>query len=424
MQLQDLKRYRPTALNKQKLIYYRQQIENGLEEYALVGLRADLLFDLDQLNYEYNRLSEVNKNDIANAEAYRYTKKKANTFLISAIQKALTINEEFNTPIFSEPLLDVAKNPNIIQLKLKDNSIIPTILMDEFAGNIEEWMTAIALTRIKIQEAHEEETGRSYRPMPPDIASYIFGEKYYGSARQGKKIITNRKAKGRSKQKGTDLSDQYAMKYWRTMQWRIEELESPAPWWYILEYGYSSFENDRGGYPNPTFPPTRFIEDAQSRIKNSFSQRRNFITSKINNLLDRIIKEFNNRIKIANYLVKQVERLLKEIDDTRIDDKLKQKNEEILLKKAEAKEAENLRKRLVEEKRIKKQTIRAKFMAAEKAIRDHLEAEGTLGKLTDECIKELSKMLVKESISEEERILIGGTRLRMKDILRRYKSNV
>lgn len=196
---------------------------------------------------------------------------------------------EFNYKPFIDTLLNAIEyhKDEIIRIIPNENTKDVKIELDFYPlGDIEEYAEVVSSVR-------EEFLGGV--KTDPATASNMWEEKYYGSAREGKRII--KKLKGRAK-KGQqpkalekDVTEEYAKKYRNTILQRMSLLGSSAPFWYLIEYGNMnmSFLNDRGGTPYPKFEGTYFIENTEFLIKEVFKN-----TLKKNILL---VEEF-----VKNYL--------------------------------------------------------------------------------------------------------------------------
>lgn len=250
----------------------------SLEALTLLAERIEQ--KIQELKEEY-AAKEAEEDMIAPASFTQFLETyfdELRSILIVTTQRAIESSQEYSLPLFAERLLEAVSLPSILQLTIEPSAysgeeasapfVIAEVLMDEYAGNIEEWAQAVIAVR-------EELVANSRAPYPPqsssgEMRSHFFFEKYYAVDRLGKTIEKTYK-KGKNKGKTIDITDRYEGKYTETISRRLAYCPSPAPFWSLLEYGNAPYaggmSSDVGGYAAPEQAPTHFVSEAIALIE-------------------------------------------------------------------------------------------------------------------------------------------------------------
>jgi hypothetical protein len=152
------------------------------------------------------------------------------------IMIAIKTNTEFSFPAFYVPLLDVANDPDLYSITYRGNGwnkkAIVSLAMDKVAGTISDYAQAVSDTREYLR------IGEGDAVKASDV-----WKKYY-------------KANGRI--------------YTNTISTRLQFTNSKAPWWSLLNYGNKvNMSSDRGGYAYPNMSGTRFVDNAETKLRES-----------------------------------------------------------------------------------------------------------------------------------------------------------
>lgn len=194
---------------------------------------------------------------------------KHKEILKEEIRAATIINKEFAQSIFLDRLLGVAGFSGLYWMVSTGPQMTNVIiLMDEVAGNLEEYARAVTAVRAKNLE-NREGVPKAFASFlaSPSMRSHFWAEKFYGVAVEGKPLKTS---KGKER---PDKAEKYRQKYFNTIESRLALCESPAPFWELLDKGVLKMSSDIGGVPYPVAIPTNFVNKAIARIKNSIAQR-------------------------------------------------------------------------------------------------------------------------------------------------------
>jgi hypothetical protein len=213
-------------------------------------------------------------------------KDKAITFLVNEAIKAVVATQEYNYDLYVDHLLgalEANKDTLIAIIPRPDLGAVEVKVSLESLGKAEEWGAAIKGYR-------EQKKLGSISSRDKERASKMWAEKYYGSAREGVKVIRGkprsttligaRTRRGKSNllyQK--DVTQRYKGKYRETIQGRLSFLPSnKAPFWTLIEHGNvephkdTDLGIDADGIPYPTFGPTNFRRNTEEAVATAFSQ--------------------------------------------------------------------------------------------------------------------------------------------------------
>lgn len=169
------------------------------------------------------------------------TLQEAPEILKSEIETAVLKNDEYAYTALLIPLLDVANDTELYEILAYGGgwamSITVNLLMDEIAGNIQDYADAVQSTR------EELNVGRSN----PKKASDIWRNRIYPT-------------RGKSGP------------YGHTISTRLSYMASQAPYWSLLNDGNKtgSMSSDRGGTPFPSHAGTHFVQHAEEKIRKIF----------------------------------------------------------------------------------------------------------------------------------------------------------
>lgn len=206
--------------------------------------------------------------------------------LVRNTKDALERISEFDLPRFRNPLLEIVKVPEIIE-------IIPTsysrnsaefqvkILINQYAGTIDDYFNAVNLARYALQGLDPDSPDAVLKGLPAPMAGFMWAEKYYKPAREGTRVTRTYKT-GKNAGKEKDITAKYVRKYWRTINLRLGFFEGKAPYWYLLEHGNASGNlgsyatadsqkltnaGEEGNKPYPIYGGTNFIARTEMQIK-------------------------------------------------------------------------------------------------------------------------------------------------------------
>lgn len=223
----------------------------------------DLTEQYDRATRRYDRIQQQRENNRRNAssKALEKTRLEAPKILMTEIRRAAEVNTEFNRPFFLDKLKEAVYNPETITIVPSEyfyGQLSVLINLNLTAGTLHDYAQGIMKVR--------EELGTRSAEA---IASHFWAEKFYGAAREGKKVTVKR---GRGKErKDVDQTSKFAWKYWESIRKRIEYSGKVAPFWEILNNGTTPLDSDRGGTAYPINVPTNFVERAEDAIRQFYS---------------------------------------------------------------------------------------------------------------------------------------------------------
>ena len=227
-------------------------------------------------------------------EAVKEIEAIGNSILIENMTKAAEASKEFSDPIFLSRLEQACSAKEIIAISWEPGgSPLVTIRMEDFAGTVDDYESAVNITR-QIIGAEGGNAG---------IASYVWREYLYKPAREGKMIAKVGGNRRKKNDKGDialpvnqDRTAELVQKYWFTIQTRLGNMSSLAPYWYILNYGSSSM-GGWGGTPYPEISPSYFVETTQQeltlRVSEVFQNRLNFYIEEFDSEISRWVDELD-----------------------------------------------------------------------------------------------------------------------------------
>lgn len=185
------------------------------------------------------KLSLVAASDAAK-ESLSSARSLAPSIYSKRVKAAATASVEYAYNAFLSPLLEIADNEDLYDLKLTGNgwntSVVVKLNMNEIAGDIDDYAEAVELARSSLHVKEERD---------PDTASRYWKTKVY-----------------------PDRAGRYA----ETINLRLLASSSPAPFWSLLNYGSKnvSMSSDIGGSPYPSKGGHRFVEQTENEIKDFF----------------------------------------------------------------------------------------------------------------------------------------------------------
>ncbi len=231
-----------------------------------IGDRSEIL--KNRLNRVLKNFEEIkSKNIIKNEallEAYNYIKNNALQLLLINATQACMLTGEFNYPPFVRTLLTaIEMNGNdIIKVFPTDKDTVNILIDMSLLGDPSDYENAVRAARRAFQ------TGSVVGN--PITASFMWSEKIYGVAREGKQISRTSNKTGKTK----DITYKYEDKYAKTIELRLSAMEyGKAPFWYMIDNGNTSGVEGmegRGGYPYPAFGPTHFVDRTINEITKLF----------------------------------------------------------------------------------------------------------------------------------------------------------
>ncbi len=280
----------------------RKQIDAAGDNLKILRELAKSIYEsLNIVDNNITQLQEqlVNLPDIAEKDALNTAYGDAEEIIMGKLQDALRINKEFNTPAFSSPLKEAIRNPGLVTIYPRGNSCRAYVEMERVAGNVEDYAKAVTKTREDLQ------IGK----LPGPAAAKMWKEKFYGTAREGRRVPRRKyKKEYKGKKAGSDKTDTYKQQYWLTIRHRLANMDSLAPYWYILNYGNTSLSSDRGGEAYPVASETLFVEKSEIAIRKKYEDA--FIKAS-----DKYKRGFENAIKKAENNRRTYQDFIYEIED-------------------------------------------------------------------------------------------------------------
>lgn len=227
--------------------------------------------------------------------------------LIKHVKNALNSSAEFSQPLYSRGLLEACSQEGIIDL-IKFNVTSGTfqveILMNRFAGTLEDWANAVKKVR---EQIHKD--SKRMGVADANLASYMFYEKYFSVDVYGKGLPPiPYMSKGKIKFREVK-TEKYKGKYTATINKRLEASSKLAPWWEILDKGTSNVKlsSDRGGYSSIFTSPTNFVEKARQEIYRVGRELYEDRLASEKKDAQRIAKNVRRRIKELEQIIAEIE---------------------------------------------------------------------------------------------------------------------
>jgi hypothetical protein len=205
--------------------------------------------------------------------------------LIDYTSAALNASREYNYPPFKTALLRAVSSPGILNIELSSArntnfQIYVIIKMDEYCGNLQEYMDAVETVRI--QEGwgltrdvpYEDRFGNK----GSNLAAKIWREKIYKVDREGGKVYSRKMVRttGEGRKYRSEIIDEtfkFKGKYAATITLRFSEFTHKAPFWSLIEYGTAFWRGGgNAGDAYPQEPPQRFVNRTIGAIKNIFGE--------------------------------------------------------------------------------------------------------------------------------------------------------
>lgn len=203
----------------------------------------------------------------------------------SEIMIAIKTNTEFSFPAFYVPLLDVANDPDLYSVTYRgsgwNKKVIVNLAMDKVAGTISDYAQAVSDTREYLR------IGEGDAVKASDV-----WKKYY-------------KANGRI--------------YTNTISTRLQFTNSKAPWWSLLNYGNKvNMSSDRGGHAYPNMSGTRFVDNAETKLRESIQVSMNLAKMQNKVDIDRVKTPLFDLRAIMDRLTSKLDAILTNFDSANI----------------------------------------------------------------------------------------------------------
>lgn len=234
-------------------------------------------------------------------EAYNQTIDQAHNTLTSIAKAAAESLEEYNLPIFTEPLKIATQTRGCIVISANtENSISIIIDMDATAGNIEDYASAVR--RVRASKANT----MGWR-IDKNRASWYWRNFIYGQAREGF-TIKKKRVKGQlgrtpiRRKEGKQL-------YTETISERLAAMGTLAPYWSLIDKGNASVSSlDEGGTPYPANGSTNFTTTAALKIRTVFVEAYRKSQQDISNELELVEYGSNGLLESIQDVVTEFER--------------------------------------------------------------------------------------------------------------------
>lgn len=246
----------------------------------------------------------------AQGHAFNKVSEVAKQTLHRNASEAIVSTKEYDFPGLGERLLNVINSDDkVITIVRQGKTARVRVNLNDTAGRLEEYAKAVKAAR--------EELGVG--KTSGKTASQMWAEKVYKVDREGGSVAKKSQKKGRgrgSRVVAKDVTEKYRGKYHRTIQARVHNFTNPAPWWSLLNNGNASgrLSGGSGGEPYPAIPPTKFVSKTIVELKSLYESLYNeeFTELTTQNAYSRMWAE--GRIKDAQNLIVEIERLLSELE--------------------------------------------------------------------------------------------------------------
>lgn len=184
--------------------------------------------------------------------------------LYNNAQIAFKINSEFDIPEYVSRLNQAIFNPQTYEItKQSAESISIKINLDKTAGTLDDYARAVSSVRKQLESS---KGNKKPKKKNPTWASHAWKEKFFGPAREGKSIpdrvvtrIDRKTGKKITRIKSTPDPSKYIEKYWKTINARISNFSTLAPFWRLLDQGTIKLKSDIGGTAYPINQRTNFV---------------------------------------------------------------------------------------------------------------------------------------------------------------------
>lgn len=301
---------------------YIQEIDYDLQFYA--GTIETLVYlqrKEQQLIQIKERLDELIYDAQDDQIAVDNVRTMATRTLKNYALQAIRRTKEFNQPLWINRLMSAIDDPRTINIRYDSSTknIKITIDLDRTAGTLDDYAQAVTRAR---EDLHIG-PGRGV-PMSPEMASYMWKEKYYGPAREGKEIpqpkrkerTSKRKERSDKKDRREYDTEKYIQAYARTMRLRASYFQKPAPFWMLINYGTTPLASDWGGTEYPNIPPQNFVERALKDMRKTYTYTLDDQNERIKELRERKIP-LEKALRYIRYYIKKVELEVEKIEKRR-----------------------------------------------------------------------------------------------------------
>lgn len=191
------------------------------------------------------KLDDDTEANIALEKRIKVTKDTATQLLVANLQLALDSSEEFGRPALAAPLIEACQDKSIIEMSFNragwDSTVEVTINLDVSAGTLDEWGAAVS----SVRENHGWGIDKNGNPIDPLKSSAIWRGRIFNSNEMWESTILE----------------------------RLSMVDSPAPYWRLLNYGsMQTLPSDKGGIGYPKQTPTMFVENTIKQITEEFKK--------------------------------------------------------------------------------------------------------------------------------------------------------
>jgi hypothetical protein len=287
---------------------FMDDLYNSFNDYHDV---LNKLYRYDDKIYDAieNLQGQVNNagNDIFES-AITYIQEEGRRIFVEEIRVALESATEYDYPAFRNRLFNIVQDERLITVRQTDYGGQVNFNMNTVAGTLDDYIEGINFAR---EQLREESPGK---PMPEPAASKVWAEKIYGVNRENKKVTRLKKQPGKKRRKRVDVSEKYRGLYQKTIELRLSQLASQAPFWPIIEFG-TDYMVGKGGEAYPEFEGTRFVEKSRIKSQTAFDDYYNTTLSNYVESLNAEIRrlqhwrnEISDEIRSVNRAIENLER--------------------------------------------------------------------------------------------------------------------
>lgn len=168
---------------------------------------------------------------------------------------ALEQAEEFDVPSYRTGWERMLSNPRNLLFELSGETLKIVNNLNETAGTIEDYADAVQKTRDTIgspisSNGVDKDKDWAEVTDPNYWHSWFWEEKFYKPAREG--VV--------SPEIDPAYLEGYIRDYWLTMDTRAKFFTKDAPYWRLVEEGFTAYKRSGGGDAYPSTKPTKFIE--------------------------------------------------------------------------------------------------------------------------------------------------------------------
>lgn len=254
---------------------YRKDVERTIKQ--LHDFEDTVRYIDEQIEHVRSQIAEITEqlktvNEQGGQTGKPPTFQEAAEILKEEALRAIEETKEFDLPIFRNGLITAIEKPETFEYTVDDLGIIRVrIHLDLTAGTRREYMQAVKTVREELKlGATTGKTKQKGKTYGSDLASHMWREKYYGTAREGKVIEPGKKKDGTPR---TNRTPSFIAKYHKTIEMRVAAFTHLAPFWEIVDQGTAGGgEDDEGGEegsgkPYPVFQGRHFVDRAKARIE-------------------------------------------------------------------------------------------------------------------------------------------------------------